>query len=769
MHRDASVARRALCLVLLLLCCGLARGDSGVSWWDRRWAYRLIVAVVPQAQRGGINVARINLAEQSELCQPDGRDVRVLDARGRMVPHEVRLKDNKTLDVLFFTPPDCESFHIYYGNPEAPVVELEGPPRKLGGLTLETRPIATAISQASQIRQWLQKFTSRFDKQPWGQIHDVENPFGRDDLYLSIYEGVIYCPEDGEYVFAVNADDVASFEIEGVAGPLCWRDAGTPPRQWQDPRNPRATARVRLRKGIYHFHYYHAENGGTQLAVLGWKRPSSEAIVTVPPEAFVIYLPAEIVGRQRLGQQIAPFFVARHSYNLVVNALDFGFPSYRFESRSLLPASDQTEWTYHWDFGDGTTDCGKVVSHEFGAPKTYTVSLTVSDRRGRQATIARPISPPARPLKRMMLQMEVESQKQTIAAGTPARVNVFIGSSSSVKRPLVLESVIESWGGGAGERQSHQQLIEIPGPASPHEGAWLRLSRHLPPSQDNMYLSLRLKMYGSVVAERRVAALRTDRPLGALRLGPGQQLQDEEGRLVVLVLADVKADSVEHRRLCEPQSGKVTVAVCDDALAGPPNTEERGSYITLLRHLLNRTYEGLNFQTIRCSATDAKPYLPLSRFVETYRKLIRLKPNLVLLACQPQAPVNGVPLEAFEDCLVATVDQILSQSRAAVVLITPPPLPGLEHMARPYSQAVKRVGLRKGVPVADIYSRFLLREDWQALFEAPAGQRSTLLLTPNREGQQRIAVEIYASIVERLHPEFWAAARKAAYARKVPM
>ena len=38
-----------------------------------------------------------------------------------------------------------------------------------------------------------------------------------------------------------------------------------------------------------------------------------------------------------------------------------------------------TGTTYRWDFGDGTSGEGPLVSHEYGAPGTYAVGLTVSD------------------------------------------------------------------------------------------------------------------------------------------------------------------------------------------------------------------------------------------------------------------------------------------------------------------------------------------------------------------------------------------------------
>jgi PKD repeat protein len=41
-----------------------------------------------------------------------------------------------------------------------------------------------------------------------------------------------------------------------------------------------------------------------------------------------------------------------------------------------------TRCTYQWDFGDFTTGSGQVVTHSYSTPRTYTVTLTVTDTRG---------------------------------------------------------------------------------------------------------------------------------------------------------------------------------------------------------------------------------------------------------------------------------------------------------------------------------------------------------------------------------------------------
>lgn len=47
--------------------------------------------------------------------------------------------------------------------------------------------------------------------------------------------------------------------------------------------------------------------------------------------------------------------------------------------------------SYSWDFGDGSSATGMVVSHEFRTPSSFTVRLTVVDARGGTATLAQSV------------------------------------------------------------------------------------------------------------------------------------------------------------------------------------------------------------------------------------------------------------------------------------------------------------------------------------------------------------------------------------------
>jgi PKD repeat protein len=46
---------------------------------------------------------------------------------------------------------------------------------------------------------------------------------------------------------------------------------------------------------------------------------------------------------------------------------------------------------WSWDFGDGETTKGEVVTHTYAKAGTYNVELTVTDSAGRKATVKEPL------------------------------------------------------------------------------------------------------------------------------------------------------------------------------------------------------------------------------------------------------------------------------------------------------------------------------------------------------------------------------------------
>ncbi|MFP4026907.1 MAG: PKD domain-containing protein [Candidatus Brocadiia bacterium] len=753
--------------LLSLICVFPSLGFSADKWWNKNWKYRLEVGVVEKERRGGINTVRAELREQSSLCAKDGRDVRVLDASGQILPHNVEKFQDGSLSVLFFVPPDREKFFIYYGNKKAPRVSHQWD-RHLGGLTLETRLLQNGVFRnLAHLDYLLGADLEKCGKKEWRHINDLENPFGRNDYYLSIYEGTIYLPETGQYTFALNADDFASFDLQLGEEELlhCERKVGVPSESWRDPTHPKAvrTTAEPIKRGVYRLHYYHVENGGAQLAKLGWQGPSSDAIVTVPPRAFVKFLPAEIKGREVLGADLNPFFISRHRYNLHVNGDELKFPRHHFESRSGEPPESESRFTYQWDFGDGTTATGRTTDHEFPRQKPYRVTLTIRNKKGKQARIKRRVTHAPEPVKQMNLRMQIafESEFPILPAGEKAKIKLYLKNKSNLKRDVVLETVSKTNSGVKIKSRRDKRLIEELRPSPGLQGGWLPIETSAALPKGDLYLTFRLLLHGRSTTEKTLAALSTDRPLMRLKQDRAHNLRDRQGRLVVLRIADAKIKNVPQRQIFSPKNGVCRILVLDSGLSGPSGASpKRPSYITMLTNALRNTYNPLRFEVKKPQLKSGEEFPPTRRFLEMQQSISESGPHLIILVGQPESVVNTVPHEAFEAYLIAALDQALSQSRAYIILITPPPLPLRPKLSHHYARIIKKTGLRKGLPVADIYSRFMLEEKWERLFRPSPENKSSYQLHPNEEGQKIIHRGIFTTIARKFHSELSAASRR---------
>jgi PKD repeat protein len=54
--------------------------------------------------------------------------------------------------------------------------------------------------------------------------------------------------------------------------------------------------------------------------------------------------------------------------------------------------SSVTNGSFSWDFGDGTSASGVAPTHSYSAPRTYTVTLTVTNDRGQTAAASKTIT-----------------------------------------------------------------------------------------------------------------------------------------------------------------------------------------------------------------------------------------------------------------------------------------------------------------------------------------------------------------------------------------
>jgi len=767
--------RNALLPVAAVL--GLLAGSvhGADPWSNEAWRYRLLVELPVPDLRAGINTARLSMADQSALCLPDGRDLRVTTRSGRPVRHRVEARDDRTLDLLFELTGGDSRFYVYYGNPSAPGGESSWNERT-GGLTLEVRPTAGPILSPEQ--EYARNRTP-YGRKPWGQIYDLSNPFaparhpfrrgaGPNDFYLSIYDGVLLCPRTGNYTFGINSDDGATFYLGrgGRLPRLCSRIGGVPSSRLPDVKQPAAVQTLRLERGLYRLRYLHVENTGGQMAKLLWQQPGDEGLELVPLEAFVQYVPVRIAGRQEQGAEFCPFFDVEHRFNLKVNAIEDTFPNYRFRFAAGWEdagARGRDGWRWEWDFGDGAAATGPDVEHEFPDAHAYQVTLKVTRPDGRWARVARTVKAPAGPVREMSIEMQVSGSGILLGPGEPVKLQVLVAARKGGRRMLELRS---STVGRDQEARAvgAEEIIVDPVPVDAAEDRWVSTELIHRSGGDEACLHLCLLLHGREVASERVMSVGTGGPLKEVRLDHSQNLRDATGALVRLVPAGLTRGGAPARRLTGPD-GKVRVLVLDELLAGPPGGPTATGYVGELAALLRRRYPALKFEFLRSSAQEGAGSFPVLKLLHVAEAVARYRPHLVVLVWPPQSVVDGLPVGQFERYLGAALDQVLASSRAEVVVVTSPPLPGHPELAFEYARAAKKVGLRVGVPVVDLYSRFLLTENWLSLFRTGRGAHESYLLYPSAQGQAEVAREIYATLVEAFHEDLSIVARSTAMQR----
>jgi PKD repeat protein len=104
--------------------------------------------------------------------------------------------------------------------------------------------------------------------------------------------------------------------------------------------------------------------------------------------------------------------------------------------------------SYRWDFSDGHTETGRVVSHDFGAAQTYSVTLTVTNDRGLSHSTTKFITVgPQAPVN------PTAAFTSTNAVGSPpGQVVNFNGAGSTAIAPATIASW--SWDFGDGRTGS---------------------------------------------------------------------------------------------------------------------------------------------------------------------------------------------------------------------------------------------------------------------------------------------------------------------------
>jgi hypothetical protein len=200
-------------------------------------------------------------------------------------------------------------------------------------------------------------------------------------------------------------------------------------------------------------------------------------------------------------------------------------------------------------------------------------------------------------------------------------------------------------------------------------------------------------------------------------------------------------ESVVADRLCD-RTGARTVLVTslgwdDDAYGEPENAPPAVGPVVLLDDtlvpyavpgavretyavILPRLLEGMRevrYASLAPGDESSASLKSLAKFVALPKLAGDGADRTVVLSTGIHDLLLGGDAESFERGLAVMVDKLLAD-KAAVVLVTPPPYPGMEARMRPLAVAVRRVGDAHGLAVADLYTAFMgMRQDGGPFFE----------------------------------------------------
>lgn len=789
-----------ICAALSICAIGLPalcqEGERADTWMDTAWSHRLLLLVPAEEERAGVNTARFELGDLGDICREDGADLRVTTRGGAEVPCAVERDDDGSLAVRFRVSGASTEFYLYCGNPGA-AAQPGSWKEETGGLRLTVRPTAgrvfafagrgrnpasTRDTVVARIMAEVSRDRKPYASQEWGQINDLENPFRPDahpfvrgadpgDYYISIYEGTILAPMEGDYDFGINADDAAVFgmEIKGRLEWLCWRGMSGISMEWDDPENPNSVLRqedrpyrrrkLHLKWGLHKIAYYHVENDGGQLAALGWQTPDMEEIDVVPVRAFTRYLPVRLMGREVQGQPFSPFFRVQHRFNLRINDGEDVFPNYTLElvngwgGRKAL-AGLSVDWT----LPSGDRASGSVVSGEFAGRGPFTVAADIASSDDAKVIVKRTFSAPEEPVHAMLLKLQIQTDSVLLRGKGGGDVEVLVAARNGAPRTLQLRTVSRPLDGRS-ETVSPARPVKVTPVSGGADDEWTSVVAEWDPGAASSELEAQLLLHGRVVAATRLAVVSAADDLEGVTLDESQDLRSPDGALLNLIAPGLVRDDVAARVPVDGR-GNVRILVLDELLAGAPGQAIGPSYAGLLRELLQKRYPTLKFEVERVAVQGEVGTRPITKFLGVVRALDERDPTVVLLVWPPQAIVDGLPVEQYEAYLSATVDNILQRTTAELFLVNTPPMPLQPDVARPYAAAVKKVALRKEVRAIDVYSRFLLLDDWEGLFRSAQRRYPSFTLYPSRTGQEEVAREAYAAMVDALHQAFSTAERK---------
>lgn len=334
------------------------------------WPFRRAIDVVWEAEKGSGDELAEAVFYTAGHHNPDGGDLRIATAEGKPVASRVLMVGpGDRVRVVFSLAHGQRKYYVYFGNPKPPLPSL--PAKGLDDVNYR-------CGLLMDMHQWTGGPADNFKQveDAWAKAGPVigrtmverpfigYNPFGEQQTTIAKYTGSLFAPVDGEYIFAVSADDKGALYLDGK--PLVFA-----PNMTGDTRY-RAT--LSLKRGRHDFVFYHINFGGDGRFTVAWKRPDMSNFDAINKEAF------GLLGKSSVGalEEIKKTFSADFKLEYLGECFYADHYSHRYRlvaqhGQITAPAR------FDWDFGDGQVARDSAdVAHVYLTEGVYPVKISMT-------------------------------------------------------------------------------------------------------------------------------------------------------------------------------------------------------------------------------------------------------------------------------------------------------------------------------------------------------------------------------------------------------
>jgi len=686
--------RPFLCLICLLIGCvqSIAKPLSEDEWWHEDWGMRYEVEVPfawgwwDKTRAAGVQLFL------GENVRPNGSDLVVI-TEGRRVPRKAVHTGGGWWQVTFAVLPGDEHFQIYFNNPDSQGRDLfmNWKPQ-LQPLTVTTYKSDQRGSYTSSrdIENFIRNERA-LGSMPVKWISHVRNPFGTDDGYVSFHQGLLNCPQDGEYKFTLAADDTGFFFIDNQPVLQCRKQSTR--NVWQYSRL------VTLEAGVHHVVALHSERWGNQCIKIGWQPPGTQKVAIIPPGFFTDRLKGTVKQLLARDGTELPFVIAQEQFGT------FSLSKVTYQRMRLSFGGTDEDAPVKWRLGDGPPieDQHPVLFLPLGeqpiavdfttgnTPGTFETSIMVNDLQEPVPVVCRitPVTYPRLLYTDETRQIHVRVANFQPIPGLVAQIKAHIGKDGPIEHlgDLSLET-------------ANSEIMKFD----------VDLAKYF--SSEPLLITIQAEILGKEAARLAfvIDDLSPDASPGAFAQAvakDGWLLNNSQQRLIGTFERD---DPSRHRKwaLIKWAYRKVRATNNQVILIGDRFGIESEAWENLIK---STSGEEAQWRSI-----SGRSLLENMGQLETGLK--GLEADTALVATGIGDVGLGWDRQDFYRCLELWIDQLeATRPDIQIALVSPPPVPGYEQEAAYLAEISRKVAEYRHVKFIDLYTHVLKDTKWAKAYE----------------------------------------------------